>query len=254
MGRLPRVVAALQPWANFRSAFSAFEFELRASASLRFNSGRIILHPHAGADRVAVAEDVVHAADVRPEFVVMQIFRRERRRFARVGTIPIVAGNLVGGVRGVLEQIVLRVGCAGFHGGHFGVDGNHRVAETVELVFRFALGRFDHECAGDGPRERRRVKAVIHQPLRHVLGGRALERAQIQNALVRDEAVAAVEGREMFLEPLGNVIRVEDGELRERVHGLNFKMLSAQPISMRATARKEINLRARLTEKSLTTD
>jgi len=26
VGRLPRVVAPLQPWANFRSAFSAFEF------------------------------------------------------------------------------------------------------------------------------------------------------------------------------------------------------------------------------------
>jgi hypothetical protein len=26
VGRLPRVVALLQPWANFRSAFSAFEF------------------------------------------------------------------------------------------------------------------------------------------------------------------------------------------------------------------------------------
>jgi hypothetical protein len=37
----------------------------------------------------------------------------------------------------------------------------------------------------------------------------------------------------MFLEPLGNVIRVEDGELRQRVHGLNFKMLSAQQFSAR---------------------
>ena len=38
-----------------------------------------ILHPRAGANRVAVAEDVVHAADVRPEFVVVQILRRKRR-------------------------------------------------------------------------------------------------------------------------------------------------------------------------------
>jgi hypothetical protein len=102
-----------------------------------------------------------------------------------------------------------------FHGGHFGVDGNHRVAETVQFVFRFAFGRLDHERAGDGPRERRRVKAVIHQPLRHVLGGGdAVERAQIQNALVRDEAVAAVERREIIFQPLGNVIRVEDGVFR----------------------------------------
>ena len=62
------------------------------------------------------------------------------------------------------------------------------------------------------------------------------------------------EAWEMFFEPLGNVIRVEDGELRERVHGLNFKMLSAQPISMCATARKEINLRVRQAEQFLTAD
>src|ERR1041385_673909 len=51
------------------------------------HSALIILHPHARADRVAVAEDVVHAAHVQPEFVVVQALGRERRRFARVGTI-----------------------------------------------------------------------------------------------------------------------------------------------------------------------
>jgi hypothetical protein len=50
--------------------------------------------------------------------------------------------------------------------------------------------------------------------LRHVLGGDALERTQVEDAFVRDEAVAAVERREMFFESLGNVIRIEDGELR----------------------------------------
>ena len=64
----------------------------------------VILHPRARADRVAVAEDVVHAADVRPEFVVVQALRRERRRFARVGAIPIVAGDLIRRVRGVLGE------------------------------------------------------------------------------------------------------------------------------------------------------
>ena len=53
-------------------------------------STRVVLHPHTRADRVAVAEDVVHAADVRPEFVVVQALRRKRRLFAAVRTIPIV--------------------------------------------------------------------------------------------------------------------------------------------------------------------
>ncbi len=62
---------------------------------------RIILHPHARADRIAVAEDIVHAADVRPEFVVVQTLRRKRRLFAAVRTIPIVARDLIRRVRGV---------------------------------------------------------------------------------------------------------------------------------------------------------
>jgi hypothetical protein len=36
------------------------------------------------------------------------------------------------------------------------------------------------------------VKAIIHQPLRHVLGGGGVECAQVEDAFVRDEAVAAV--------------------------------------------------------------
>lgn len=144
----------------------------------------------------------------------MQALRRERRRFARVGTIPIVAGDLVGGVRRVLEQIVLRVGRTIFNRRHFRVDGNHRVAETVEFVFGFAFGRFDHERAGDGPRERGRVEAIIHEAFRHVLGGGFVEGAQIQNTFVRHEAVAAVERREIFFQTRGDVIRVEDGGLR----------------------------------------
>ena len=63
------------------------------------------------------------------------------------------------------------------------------------------------------------MKAVIHQALGDVLGGGGLERAQVEDAFVRDEAVAAVERREMLFEPLGSVIRVEDGELRGGVDG-----------------------------------
>ena len=59
------------------------------------------------------------------------------------------------------------------------------------------------------------MKAVIHEPLGDVFGGHAFEVAQIEDALVRDEAaVAAVERREIFLQPLGDVIRIENGDLR----------------------------------------
>src|SRR2546430_15314172 len=45
-------------------------------------------------------------------------------------------------------------------------DRDERVAETVELLLGFAFGRLDHQRAGDGKRDRRRVKAVIDDPLR----------------------------------------------------------------------------------------
>ena len=61
------------------------------------------------------------------------------------------------------------------------------------------------------------MKAVIHQPLGHVFDSTPalLQRAQIEDALVRDEAVPAFEEhREISVQPLGDVIGVEDGELR----------------------------------------
>ncbi len=64
---------------------------------------RIILHSHTRTHRVAITKHVVHAADVRPEFVVVQALRRERRRFARVRMIPVVAGDLVRRVRSIFQ-------------------------------------------------------------------------------------------------------------------------------------------------------
>jgi hypothetical protein len=44
VGRFPGVVASLQPWANFRSAFSAFEFvpirEIRVCGFFNFSPNR----------------------------------------------------------------------------------------------------------------------------------------------------------------------------------------------------------------------
>ena len=82
---------------------------------------------------------------------------------------------------------------------------------------RFALGRFDHQRAGDREAQRRRVEAEIDQPLGHVLGadaGGVLERAQVEDALVRDQPVAAgVQGRVVRCQALGDVVGVEQGDL-----------------------------------------
>src|ERR1043166_5815016 len=57
----------------------------------------IVFHPDAGAHHVAVAEDVVHAADGRPVFGVAQALQRIRGLGAGVGAVPIVAGDDVRG-------------------------------------------------------------------------------------------------------------------------------------------------------------
>ena len=93
-----------------------------------------------------------------------------------------------------LSGLFFRIGLAGADRFDLGPDGNHRVAETIELVLRFALRRLDHDRAGNRPGNGRRVKAVIHQTLGDVFhfDARALARPQVENALVRHEAVLAL--------------------------------------------------------------
>ena len=45
---------------------------------------------------------------------------------------------------------------------------DHRIAETVERLLRFASNRLDHQFAGDGPRSSRCVESEVHQSLGNV--------------------------------------------------------------------------------------
>ena len=78
-------------------------------------------------------------------------------------------------------------------------DRDHRVAEAVELGEVLRLGRLDHQRARDRERHRRRVEAVVDEALGDVVDGDAgglRDRAQVEDALVRDEPVGpAVEHR-----------------------------------------------------------
>ena len=52
-------------------------------------------------------------------------------------------------------------------------DGDHRVAEPVELGEVLGLGGLDHQRARDGERHRGRVEAVVDEPLGDVVDGDA---------------------------------------------------------------------------------
>ena len=128
---------------------------------------------------------------------------------------PAIRGDHVGRVRRVLQHIVAAVHFPGFDGVDLGVNGDQGVTEAVQLGLGFAFGGLDHHCARNGPGNRWRMETVIHQSLGHILDRHALERAQIQDALMRHQpARPPVEHREVGMQPPGHVVGVEDGKPR----------------------------------------
>jgi hypothetical protein len=98
-------------------------------------------------------------------------------------------------VRGVAQRVVGPVVLPGGDLLDLGADGDHRVDEAVELALVLALGRLDHQRAGDREAHRRGVEAEVDQPLGDVVVGDAGglgQRPDVEDALVRDEPVAPV--------------------------------------------------------------
>ena len=128
---------------------------------------------------------------------------------ARVGAVPL-ADERPGGVRRAAQRGVLGAPLPRADPVDLGPDRDHRVAEPVDLGEVLGLGRLDHQRAGDRERHRRRVEAVVDEPLGDVVDGDAGvlgEAAQVEDALVGDQpAVAAVEHREVLAEPGRDVV------------------------------------------------
>ena len=88
---------------------------------------------------------------------------------ARVGAGPFVRRHTGCRVRGVFERVICAVELAGFDCREFPMNGEHGVAEAVELGEGFAFGRLDHQRAGDRPAHRGCVESEIHEALGDVL-------------------------------------------------------------------------------------
>ena len=127
----------------------------------------------AAAEEVAVAVGAVDAADGRPELMLAQPRRGIRGHLARVGVVPLVGGDAPRGVR-----CVHRAGCRrratrptrrarSRHGSRSCAS-----QKRSSSAFASALGRLDHQRAGHGERHRRRVEAVVDQPLGDVVDTR----------------------------------------------------------------------------------
>ena len=98
-------------------------------------------------------------------------------------------------MRRVLEWIVLAVAGADLNCTHFFTNRDERVAEAIELRFRLAFRRFDHQRARHRKAHRRCMEAVVDESLGDVFDFDArtgFERAWIDDALVRHSAVRAL--------------------------------------------------------------
>ena len=148
------------------------------------SSVRVVLHRGTHADQVAVTVGAIHAAHRRPQLGCTCRGDGEASALPGVGVMPLVCRHHLEGVRGMLEQIVLPVGRAVLDVADLLSNGNQRVTEPVQLLFRLALRRLDHHGARNREGDGRWMKAVVDDPLGDVLHldpGGGLERTHIED-------------------------------------------------------------------------
>ena len=88
-----------------------------------------------GANEVSITINLINAVDRWPVLILALIRRRIDRLFTIVGSIPI-SHDVIRGMRRVDERIVLAVIFANLNATCFFANLDHRIAETVELLFR----------------------------------------------------------------------------------------------------------------------
>mmetsp|Transcript_91931 Transcript_91931/g.281295 ORF Transcript_91931/g.281295 Transcript_91931/m.281295 type:complete len:932 (-) Transcript_91931:353-3148(-) len=166
--------------------------------------------------KLAVAKGVVHARDGRPELPPLEQPRhREGGLLAGVRVVPLGGAHLVLRVRRVLQGVVLRGPGAILDLPDLLADRDHRIAETVQLGPVLGLRGLDHEGVRHRPRHRRRVEAVVLEPLGDVLLGDAALPPDVGE--VHDELVGALvvgvggAHREVGGQARLHVVGVEDG-------------------------------------------
>src|SRR5450830_102111 len=192
----------------------------------------VVLDRRAGADQVAVAEHVVDTAHRRPVLAFDQRRHRVHRLFAAVRVEPL-ADDFRRGVRGVLQRVVVLVQAAVFHCADFFADLDHGVEETVQFFLGFAFGRLDHQGAGHRERHGRCMETEVDQALGNVIDADAaavLQWTQVEDALVRHQAVAAaVEHRVVLLQSPGDVVGIEDRQLRSTLEAFTTHHADIHP-------------------------
>ena len=167
------------------------------------------------AHEVAVPVRLVDAGHRGP-VLVGRLPRREHGRLTVVGPLP-RRHERGGGVGRAAQRAVLDVPATRRHLFDLGPDGDHGVAEAVELGQVLALGRLDHQRAGHREAHRRRVEAVVDEALGDVVDGdtgRLGQGSQVEDALVGHQPVLpGVEDREGRRQARRHVVGGQHGRL-----------------------------------------
>mmetsp|Transcript_28308 Transcript_28308/g.91616 ORF Transcript_28308/g.91616 Transcript_28308/m.91616 type:complete len:458 (+) Transcript_28308:216-1589(+) len=147
--------------------------------------------------------------------------------------IPLVSENFSHGVGSVLEHVVLRVCLALLHLPDLLADGQHGVAEPVDLELALGLSWLHHESTSNRPGHGGGVEGVVAQPLGDVDGvdaARGLEGTKIDDELVGNASILArEEDLELVLEAILHVVGVQDRQLRRPLEAAATHHLDVHP-------------------------
>ena len=177
----------------------------------------VALHRRAGAHEVAVAEGVVDAVDRRPVLVDAEGARRVAGLLARVGPVP-VADEVLDGVRARCGA-----GCSPRPSRPVSIAAASSAMASIAVQKRSssALGSLSVGSIISVPATGQLiVGAWKPQSISRlatsstVTPGALLHRAGVDDALVGDPAVAREQDRVRRRQPGGDVVGVEDGDLR----------------------------------------
>ena len=122
--------------------------------------------PHQQQARIYI--HIIDSTNSRPELVLNGIDGRIGGRLTRIRSVPLVAANDSGGVRSVLEGVVVLVDLATSNVINLTTNLDEGINHSVEHLLILGLGRLNHETLMDREGHGRSMETIIHQTLGNI--------------------------------------------------------------------------------------
>jgi len=131
----------------------------------------VVAHGRARADQVAITIAVINARDSGEKLELVEVRQGVGGLETRVGLVLpelVILHQDSQGMRGIVKDVVL-LGLLSFLDIlNLGTDGNHGIAETVELLLALRFGGLNHERVGHGPGHGGRMETIILKTLGNI--------------------------------------------------------------------------------------